>query len=610
MKDPAHYHQHADLQHGRAEYAAVYPEQLCYSVLKGLRNEMKQLGIQQSSSLGSICEDPEEHMFTQELHQHDSPMYDDVSGKALLPRLVAEARADEIRGVVSHNVWTKCSVSECRDKTGRPPVKGRWVDINKGDDHNPNYRSRYVGREFRGKDNRDDLFAATPPIEAIKMLISLAASQKGIRKNIKKLMFIDVSKAYFHAPAQRSVYVELPDEALEAHERGGHICGRLNFSLYGTRDAAQNWELAYTQFLTGLGFIRGLSSPCIFAHKSRDLQCVVHGDDFTILGEDGSLKWLSSEFHKIFKIKVRGILGPDPQDTQQITLLNRVLSWDTDGIRCEADQRHAEILLKTLGYESVKGVVTPGIQESEKDLTEEDDIPLGPKEASLYRAGAARCNFLGIDRPDIQYSAKEISRAMSSPTQGSLRKLHRLARYLKQYPRAVYLYRHQIRPDRINVYSDSNWAGCLRTRKSTQGGAVMHGSHCVKNWSSTQAIIALSSGEAEYYGLVKASSVGLGCKALLKDVGIDVSLHVHTDAEAAKGIASRTGLGKTRHIAVHFLWVQERVRSKDLILHKVLGLVNPADLLTKYLPSPTITKLMELYGFSYSEGRHPLTPHT
>ena len=64
----------------------------------------------------------------------------------------------------------------------------------------------------------------------------------------------------------------------------------------------------------------------------------------------------------------------------------------------------------------------------------------------------------------------------------------------------------------------------------------MLGQHCFKTWASTQAIIALSSGEAEYYGVVKATSVGLGCRAMFKDLGVDVSLHIHTDAEAAKGL--------------------------------------------------------------------------
>ena len=136
----------------------------------------------------------------------------------------------------------------------------------------------------------------------------------------------------------------------------------------------------------------------------------------------------------------------------------------------------------------------------------------------------------------------------------------------------------------------------------------MHGQHCIKSWSSTQAIIALSSGEAEYYGVVKAASVALGARSMMKDLGHEVSIIVHTDAEAAKGIASRMGLGKTRHIDVHYLWVQERVRSGDLVLQKVKGTENPADLMTKHLSAPDIQKYLVKFGLAYRDGRAAVTP--
>ena len=103
----------------------------------------------------------------------------------------------------------------------------------------------------------------------------------------------------------------LPNEALEPHERGGHICGKLQYSLYGTRGAAQNWKDASSKFLCDLGFTRGLSSPCIFFHAKSNRVTVLHGDDFTTLGCDNALRWLASEFQDIFKLKVRGILGPE-----------------------------------------------------------------------------------------------------------------------------------------------------------------------------------------------------------------------------------------------------------------------------------------------------------
>merc|ERR1711989_3021 len=140
----------------------------------------------------------------------------------------------------------------------------RWVDINKGDLERPEYRSRLVAKEIK-RDKREDLFAATPPLEAKKVLFSLFACGMNF-----SLDFIDVSRAYFHARARRRVFVELLQRD---HEQG--MCGLLKKAMYGTRDAAQNWEMEYTEMLRELGFKQGVSSPCIFYHLGRQLRIVV-----------------------------------------------------------------------------------------------------------------------------------------------------------------------------------------------------------------------------------------------------------------------------------------------------------------------------------------------
>ena len=136
----------------------------------------------------------------------------------------------------------------------------------------------------------------------------------------------------------------------------------------------------------------------------------------------------------------------------------------------------------------------------------------------------------------------------------------------------------------------------------------MHGLHCLKTWSSTQGIIALSSAEAEYYGIVKAASQGLGLKSLCLDFCRNVSLEILTDASAARSIANRQGLGKVRHIDTHFLWVQQRVNRGDFIVSKVWGKENPADLLTKFLDAESIVKCLNLFGFEYMTGRSVEAP--
>ncbi len=164
-------------------------------------------------------------------------------------------------------------------------------------------------------DKRQDLFAATPPIEAVKMLLSMAVTegigyQRNKWKSGKKLDFIDVRRAYFHAKARRTVFIELPEED---QERG--MCGELDKSMYGTRDAALNWEWEYTEFMTKQGgFKKGRASPCIFKNEEKGMCAVIHGDDFTILGSEEDLDWLKEKSIRRFEIKHRGRLGPGDSD--------------------------------------------------------------------------------------------------------------------------------------------------------------------------------------------------------------------------------------------------------------------------------------------------------
>ena len=161
----------------------------------------------------------------------------------------------------------------------------------------------------------------------------------------------------------------------------------------------------------------------------------------------------------------------------------------------------------------------------------------------------------------------------------------------------------------IDVYTDTDWAGCVKTRKSTSGGGLVLGSHLIKSWSSTQSAIALSSGEAEYYGAVRAGGIGLGYQSLIGDLGIKLPIRVWTDSTATIGICGRDGLGKLRHIDTQCLWLQRQVRTGGLEIRKVKGTENPADLFTKHLSSAkTVESLLALFGCEYRDGRPTNAP--
>ena len=170
---------------------------------------------------------------------------------------------------------------------------------------------------------------------------------------------------------------------------------------------------------------------------------------------------------------------------------------------------------------------------------------------------------------------------MSRLTVGAMKRLKRLARYLLAVPEVELVYDEDGDIGRIDVFTDSDWAGCRLTRRSTSGGVLCVGGCTVKTWAKTQGSLALSSGEAEYYALVKGAAEALGLKALLADLGISATIHLAVDSSAAKSMASRTGLGKVRHMEVQFLWLQERVKRREVTVRKISGATNPADVLTK-----------------------------
>ncbi len=107
---------------------------------------------------------------------------------------------------------------------------------------------------------------------------------------------------------------------------------------------------------------------------------------------------------------------------------------------------------------------------------------------------------------------------MSKPEAGDFERARTLGRYLKDNSRIVISYKFQKLPDTMVVWSDADFRGHRRTHRSTSGGVVMYGSHCLKSCSSTQDKITFSSSEAKFYGIIRAGSHGPGMVGLRRDL--------------------------------------------------------------------------------------------
>ena len=444
------------------------------------------------------------------------------------------------------------------------------------------------------------MFAATPPLEALRMIVSDAATiayKKNGQPRRKVVMINDVARAFFEAKATRKICVELPKEDLKSED--GDLVALLEKSLYGTRDAALNFQKEVKHLMMSIGFRNGQYSVSTYFHPERDIKTMVHGDDFVSVGDVEDIKWLQNKLEERFELKTT-VVGKEEESEGRI--LNRIIRCTKQGWEYEADQRHAEFVINALNLQEAKPVSTPQEAQKPSKVTEEAQ-KLSQEKATEYRSLAARANYLAVDRIDIQYAVKEICRNMSDPTVGDRRKLKRLARYLKAKPRLVSEYTWQERVIDMDGYTDSDWAGCKDTAKSTSGGVIMWGSHMLKSWSSTQKSITLSSAEAELVAAVKVSTELIGMTQLAADWGLDSHGKVHVDSSAAIGVAQRRGCGKMRHVRVGTLWIQESVENGDLDIAKIHGEWNPADLLTKGLTEEKSRRFVTMASQRFREGR-------
>ncbi|CAK0860738.1 unnamed protein product, partial [Prorocentrum cordatum] len=605
-------HEHSTFVGRNMRVAERYPVKLLRAVLRGLRRHLSNEKVLTLSALdaGPNVDDEEISLKDFVGKWRDTlrtEFYDDLTGLPLDPTRVKAARRLEMDFMAQLGVWVYAREEDCQRELGRRPLSGRWVDIDKGDTDRPDYRSRLVAQETKAQstiagDDIGAVFAATPPLECLRLICSMVMSSDPSEGRV--LRFLDISRAHPHCEIKRTVYIKLPEEDPMSQEIGTR--GLLRMALYGTRDAGQNFELTTAETVIGAGCDQSAFSPYVYCHKDLQVSFFHHGDDFVLEGSRGGTESICEALKTKFIVKDRGVLGPAPTDAKEITRLDRAMRWRDpwcqggEAIEREADPRRAQILHAQLGMDprTTKSLSTPGLSQK---LTPEVERELNEHEAAEYRSACMRMGYLALGRPEVQFTAKECARGMQRPTERHLRLLKRAGRFLIGAPRAIWKWGRQRAPAVMDIYSDTDWAGCPITRRSTSSVVIKHGQHLIVTASTTQIPISMSSGEAEFYGCVRAVSRAIGMQSLCQGLGRDVSLRIWSDSAAALGIMQRRGCGKVRHLETPTLWVQKALKDGRFQLAKVPGKSNPADLGTKFLDQAAMLRGLEMMSVKLSD---------
>ena len=175
--------------------------------VQGPEEQMLDAQLQAIVSRRAIFEDEIEPGPLLAVSKDEVEFRDAITGQPLEAALVRAARREELEYFAAKTVWRKVPRAEAMQKQGKPPISVKWVDVNKGDDESPNYRSRLVAREVR-RPWEDSIFSPTPPLEALRSVLSRAATDfKGHAPHVRdpnskertQISFIDIRRAYFNA---------------------------------------------------------------------------------------------------------------------------------------------------------------------------------------------------------------------------------------------------------------------------------------------------------------------------------------------------------------------------------------------------------------------------
>ena len=169
----------------------------------------------------------------------------------------------------------------------------------------------------------------------------------------------------------------------------------------------------------------------------------------------------------------------------------------------------------------------------------------------------------------------------------------RLVRFMKEFPQYELLFKMERLPEFVSVYTAANWSGDPVSRRSTSGGLVLLESCLVASWSRTQASVAMSSAESEFYAMISGLNEAKAVTTLLEELQLgQLQIRILSDSQAARGTVLRRGALKMRHMALRFLYMKELMRTGSVSIQYIRSETNPSDMLTKPVTAAVLSQCL------------------
>lgn len=476
-----------------------------------------------------------------------------------------EAMNAEIKALQDNQTWELTTLP-----AGKTPIGCKWVyKIKlKADGSVERYKARLVAKGYTQQLGVDyiETFSPVARITTIRTFLAATSSKAWY------IHQLDINNAFLHGDLTEEVYMLLPPGFQS--DTPNQVC-RLLRSLYGLKQASRQWNAKLSSALSSMGFRQSKADPSLFI-KGRDnsfIAVLVYVDDILVTSPNlQMIDDLKVFLDNAFKIKDLGKLG---------YFLGIEAKMDDSGLNL-CQRKYALDILAEAGFLECKPVNTPmvpGYQLHHNDGTALSDI-------TGYRRLVGRLLYLTATRPDISYAVQQLSQFIDAPTDKHLSAAHRVLRYIKNAPGQGLFY-PKGNDLHLNVFSDSDWATCVETRRSITGYCVFLGSALISWKSKKQATISRSSSEAEYRALASTVCEVQWITFILEDLQTPMQKPavLFCDNKSAVAMAENHVFHeKTKHIEIDCHLVREKVSHGLIKLMPISSSNQVADGFTKPLP--------------------------
>ncbi|CAM8982734.1 unnamed protein product [Rhodiola kirilowii] len=488
---------------------------------------------------------------------------------------------DEIKSLKENNT---------RDLVEKPKgvkvVGGKWIfRIKEGIPRveKPRYKARLVARGYSQREGVDfnEIYAPVVKHRSIRVVLSLVAH------NNLELEQLDVKTAFLYGEIDETIYITQP-ECFVIGDAENNVC-LLKKSLYSLKQSPRQWYKKFDEFMLKCGFNRSSYDWCIY-YKFLDNDSVIYPllyvDDMLIASDsmhliDDLKKQLSSQFEM-------KDLGP----------ANKIL-----GMQIVKDRTKGTLFLNQTGYltklvnnvemSDAKSVLIP-IAHHFKLSTEQ--CPKNESEfdymSKVPYANAVGCLMYAMvcTRPDLAHCVSMISRFMSKPGKAHWNAVKWVLIYVKGSLDKGLMFgttNMDNNSDIITGYVDSHFAGCIDTRKS-QTGYVFNVYGTVGSWKAgLQPVVTLSTTEAEFVAVTEVVKEALWLKGVLAELKHDQKcVKIGCDSQGVIHLSKHQVFHeRSKHIDVKLHFVREVIETGAVAMVKIDTEENPADMLTKPVPS-------------------------